>query len=50
VTGSVTIVPFAGPTGEGGGGNGLLKKTEKVMTFDGALKTPLASTAKTRAK
>jgi len=50
VTGSVTVVPLTGDTGDGGGGRGLLKKTEKVMRFDGALAMPLAFTANTRAQ
>jgi len=48
--GSVSVAPLAGESGDGGGGTGLLKNTEKLMAFDGALKTPPASTAKTRAK
>jgi len=50
VTGSVSVTPFAGDTSAGGGPMGLLKKTEKAMTFDGALAMPLALTAKTRAE
>ncbi len=50
MTGSVTVVPLAGDTGDGGGGSGLLKKTEKVMRFDGAPAMPFAFTANTRAQ
>jgi hypothetical protein len=50
VTGKVRVGLLTGDTIAGGGGSGLLKKTEKVMTFDGALKLPAESTAKTRAK
>jgi len=45
VTGSVSVVPFAGDTSDGGGPMGLLKKTEKVMTFDGTPAMPFAFTA-----
>ena len=50
VTGSATVAPLAGDTGDGGGGRGLLKKTEKVMRFDGTPAMPFALTANTRAQ
>ena len=48
--GSVSVDPLAGVNGDSAGGTGLLKNTENPCTFDGALKTPFASTANTRAK
>jgi hypothetical protein len=45
VTGSFSVAPLAGTTSDGGGGRGLLKKTEKVMRFDGTPAIPLAFTA-----
>ncbi len=48
--GSVSVTPLAGDKGIGGGGSGLLKKTLKVIRLDGALNTPCASTAYTRAQ
>ena len=50
VTGSVSVVPFGGDSRTGGGPMGLLKKTEKLMTFDGTPAMPFAFTAKTRAE
>ena len=50
VSGSVSVAPFGGASGLGGGGSGLLKKTENVTTFDGALRTRFALTAMTRVK
>src|SRR5207248_2637353 len=50
VIGSVSVTPSGGDNRVSAGGTGLLKKTEKEMTFDGALKMPFAFTARTRAK
>jgi len=49
VTGSVRVTPFAGDTGDGGGGRGFVKRTEKVMTFDVTPAMPVPVTAYTRA-
>ncbi len=49
MTGSERVVPLAGPSSVGGGGIGLESLTLKSTRLDGALISPSAFTASTRA-
>jgi hypothetical protein len=49
VSGNRDEVPSAGACGTGAAGIGLVALTLNVTTLDGALRTPSASTASTRA-
>jgi hypothetical protein len=50
VIGSVSVAPEAGDGQRRSRTDRVVEEHENVMTFDGALETPLASTAMTRAE